>query len=656
MRVSLLQFVAVVLLSAACFGQSTTAPPRKKARNVVIFVADGLRHDSVTLRDMPTLFALQRRGVSFSNSHSVFPTFTTANASVIATGHLLGDTGDFSNVIFSGYPIFQTGNFSKSAGTNTPFLENNTVLADLDSHWGGNYLDETSLVEAARLAGFSTAVVGKVGPTAIQDVSQLNPQDGRFTTPQTIFIDDLTNSPDGEGIPLAAEVTGALKTAGLPLVTPARIQPQGNNEIPGTKYPNYAHQIYFSEVTTRVLLPLFKKRGKPFILVYWSRDPDGTQHNQGDSLNKLRPGINGPTVSASLKSVDTALRQILDYIENDRELSGTTDIFVTSDHGFATISKHEIDARLTPTRSYSATLRYRESSGRQEVNTGFLPPGFLAIDLAHDLDMPLFDPDSQVSGPDGKKMYSPVSAEPRANTRQRPALGNGLIGGAGAISSDTDARVVVAANGGSDLIYVVKPDDELVRRIVNLLLDKDYVGGLFLHDNYGKIPGTLPLSFLGLRGSSKLPTPTIVVSFKSFSINAASPLLSAVQLADSTLQEGQGMHGALGRDNTFNFMTAVGPDFKEHFTDRVPTSNVDIAPTLARILELSIGGNGVLTGRIMEEALRRGPISVPFKRDVERSEPRDGARTIVEYQKVGDEIYIDQGCLVRKSADFTRCH
>ena len=36
-------------------------------------------------------------------------------------------------------------------------------------------------------------------------------------------------------------------------------------------------------------------------------------------------------------------------------------------------------------------------------------------------------------------------------------------------------------------------------------------------------------------------------------------LLSAVQIADSSLQEGQGMHGSLGRDNTYNNMAAMGP-------------------------------------------------------------------------------------------------
>ena len=75
-----------------------------KPHNVVLFVADGLRPTSVTPRVAPTMAMLMREGTHFPNSHSLFPTFTTANASALATGHLLGDTGDFSNTIFSAFP------------------------------------------------------------------------------------------------------------------------------------------------------------------------------------------------------------------------------------------------------------------------------------------------------------------------------------------------------------------------------------------------------------------------------------------------------------------------------------------------------------------------------------------------------------------------
>lgn len=81
-------------------------PSEPRPRNVLIFVFDGLRAGSVNAADSPTMFSIREHGVSFPNSHSLFPTFTTANASAIATGHYLGDTGDYSNQIYIGRPIF----------------------------------------------------------------------------------------------------------------------------------------------------------------------------------------------------------------------------------------------------------------------------------------------------------------------------------------------------------------------------------------------------------------------------------------------------------------------------------------------------------------------------------------------------------------------
>ena len=66
---------------------------------------------------------------------------------------------------------------------------------------------------------------------------------------------------------------------------------------------------------------------------------------------------------------------------------------------------------------------------------------------------------------------------------------------------------MVAANGGSDLIYLPDRDPALLRRIVALLAGQDYTGGIFVDDAYGEVPGTLPLSAINLRGSAALPTP-----------------------------------------------------------------------------------------------------------------------------------------------------
>ena len=59
----------------------------------------------VTPQTAPAMAEVRDKGVNFKNSHSLFPTFTTANASAMATGHYLGDTGDFTNTIYTGYPV-----------------------------------------------------------------------------------------------------------------------------------------------------------------------------------------------------------------------------------------------------------------------------------------------------------------------------------------------------------------------------------------------------------------------------------------------------------------------------------------------------------------------------------------------------------------------
>jgi arylsulfatase A-like enzyme len=641
------------LVPAHLPGQSESVGPEH--RNIIIFVSDGMRAGSVNETNTPAMARLRACGVSFANSHSLFPTVTTANASAIATGHYLGDTGNFGNRIFSGYPIFQSGNFGKAAGTCTPSIENDLVLGDLDARYDGNYLNEQTLLDAARQHGFNTAVLGKVGPVAVQDASELSPIKGRFTTPQTIVLDDSTGAADG--IPLNSALASALAGAGLPTATPAKVQPDGNNTTPGTTSANVRQQQYFADAATKVILPMFKKSGKPFVLFYWSSDPDGTQHNQGDSLNKLNPGINGPSSKDAARNADDNLKQILDYIHNDAELAANTDIFLTSDHGFATISKHDIDAAGHATTDYAAKWIYKDETGRQEVNTGFLPAGFLALDLAHYLKLPLFDPGSQIRGRDGSTIYEPVDPtipKQSATVRQHPSSdGSGLIGGTGRILPQTDAKVIVAANGGSDLIYLPIYDPALLKKIVRFLAVQDYVGGIFVDDRYGNIPGALPLRAIRLKGSSKLPTPSIVVAFKTFPEDAQNPLMTAVLIADSHLQQGQGAHGSLGRDNTFNFMAAIGPDFKERFIDPSPASNADIAPTIAQILGFKLASNGELKGRVLEEALVGGPASVSFEPQVSVSgEAANGKRTILMYQKAAKQVYFDQGCF-KKTANPT---
>ena len=232
---------------------------------------------------------------------------------------------------------------------------------------------------------------------------------------------------------------------------------------------------------------------------------------------------------------------------------------------------------------------------------------------------------------------------------QHPLQGNGLLGPVVFKRGGSDARAIVTANGGSDLIYVPDKSPDTVRQIVGLLTTYDYVGGIFVDDQYGSIPGTLPMSAVGLVGSARTPRPAIVVAFKVFYLNPGD-LQSAIQISDTSLQEGQGNHGGFGRDCTFNNMAAIGPDFKTGFADPVPVSNADIAPTIARILGLQITPHGSLQGRAIVESLRGQADSIPFTAGVSASQPANGKITVLQYQNAGGERYFDRACYVDAAA------
>jgi predicted AlkP superfamily pyrophosphatase or phosphodiesterase len=583
-----------LLLASALSLVALTAHAQQRPHNVILFVADGLRPGMVNDKTAPTMLALMKNGVRFANTHSIFPTFTTANAAGMATGHMPGDSGDFSNTIYSGFPVPGAGD------SLTPFLESDPVLGDVDEHFSGNYLNEETILKAARDKGFSTATIGKLGPALIMDHTERSGQ-------KTIVIDDSTGR--AGGIPLSDELKQALSAAGLPVQAPTRGDngKAGTNTDPGTVVANLEQQNFFADVTTKAALPLLKAHNKPFVLVFWSRDPDGTQHNQGDSLGRLIPGINGPTSLASIKNADDDLAKILAGLKA-QGLDGDTDVILTSDHGFSTISKES-------GTSWSANQTIKGVTAHQ------LPPGFLAMDIAHGLGLPLFDPDAKNAA---------VAAD------AFPVRANGLIGPVAA-----KPQVVIAANGGSDLVYLPTGDKALAAKIVQILSAQDYVSGLFVDDSLGNFPGTLPLSAISMKGTAITPMPAIAVNFKTFSLGCNDPTICGVEIADTTLQQGQGMHGSFSRADTQNIMGAMGPSFRKGFVDTAPSSNADIGKTIDRLLGLNIKDKGKLIGRVLSEAMPNGarPKATP---GVLRSKAdENGNVTVVKYQKVGLTTYFD---------------
>jgi hypothetical protein len=247
--------------------------------------------------------------------------------------------------------------------------------------------------------------------------------------------------------------------------------------------------------------------------------------------------------------------------------------------------------------------------------------GFLAIDLAKALDLPLFDPNNKNA---------------RVADDAHPKAGNGVLG-----KDPAKPELVVATNGGSDLIYLPNQDRKLAKRTIKALLEQDYVSGLFVDDDLGSFPGTLPMSAINLKGLARTARPSVVANFRSYSTGCDRPVLCTVEVADTNLQQGQGMHGSFSRSDTMNFMAAMGPDFKSGFVSEVPVSNADMGKTMAEILGLKIPFNGALMGRVTQEALLRGA-GPAVENFIERSQPgADGLVTVLVGQRVGANRYFD---------------
>jgi hypothetical protein len=161
--------------------------------------------------------------------------------------------------------------------------------------------------------------------------------------------------------------------------------------------------------------------------------------------------------------------------------------------------------------------------------------------------------------------------------------------------------VVVAANAGSDYLFVPDGNIDTVKAAIASLQSRLQFGAIFVSDRHGAIAGTLPMSLINTETGASGRAPDIIVSF-SFDENVAVAGKSGVSYASSVNRRGD--HGSFSPTDTHISLMASGPDFKSGFSDPLPTANVDVAPTVTRILKFSMPA---VQGRVLEEALQDGP-------------------------------------------------
>jgi hypothetical protein len=121
---------------------------------------------------------------------------------------------------------------------------------------------------------------------------------------------------------------------------------------------------------------------------------------------------------------------------------------------------------------------------------------------------------------------------------------------------------------------------------VRFLQSREEFGAIFVDARYGDIPGTLPLSLVRLE-SAEGRNPDIVVGY-AYDETAMIQGMPGIEFEGVSSYMSRGMHGSFSPIDVHNVLLASGPDFRVNFADTLPSGNVDVAPTIAKILGLEL--------------------------------------------------------------------
>jgi hypothetical protein len=576
--------LALLSITSCLVFASHVAPPSSHAKHVILFVWDGLRPDAVTKERTPNLYTFMKSGVKFSDNHSTYPTFTMMNAASFATGDRAGNTGFYGNTLW--HPgIYGSDSAGKPVDFSKPiFTEDYKILQDLNQD---SLFFVSTLFEAAHSRHINTAAVGKTGPAFMQDYLS-----------QGIILDEKQGYPlrfvkqlQQDGYPLPKYSPIRFKTGEL-VLSPQNGDPTAATKVyyltdnvtsdasdqhgsPYSTANRYMMKVYLNKILTQP---------GPKLSVIWMRNPDTTEHTYG-------PG--SPNYLQALSDNDVLLGELLAELKKQQSLS-QTDILIVSDHGHSSVSG--------PLKQFP--LRAIQNNKVDVINTkGYSVSGNVRVaDLLSKAGFHAYDGDGC--------QYSPIMSGMKADgTLLYPAQldEDGKICGKKDTSYTTPSykiptgkppqdRIVVAANGGTDYFYVPSHNKNVVKKLVRFLQSHSMFDAIFVDSTrYGELDGTVSLAAIGVQ-NKRNRSPDVIASF---SYDAHAKINNVPGIVFSDWPNARGNHGSFSPVDVHNFLAANGPDFRQHFTDYLPTGNVDVAPTIAYLLGLPFHSEG----RVLHEAL-----------------------------------------------------
>jgi len=605
------------------FAPPSAVPPRtllKPAKpRVIVCVWDGLRPDSISEQVTPNLARLRdRQGVNFSDHHSVYPTFTMMNAAALATGAYPAQHGFYGNTEYQPGPVGQNADGKPIDFSQPVFTEDHGVLQALDNFYRargarGLFAIET-LFEAAHSAGLRTAAIGKIGPAFMQD---LRPDDSLsvvldenialpFGFAQKLQAANLalpTNSvryafSAGQTLTLAAnngKPTAPIAERQIRLADGATPDPRASAGSAHNAANGYLMGVFLEHV-----LPKFQ----PDLSVVWLRNPDSTEHQFG-------PG--SANYQDALRDQDALLGKLQAKL-SALGLQEGTDLIVVSDHGHSTVAG---DPAIFPLRALTGEADGHGAVGGLDAR-GFAVSGEIrsADVLARAGFKHVYDGGACVLDPvlsgirkDGSLVYptrsdrtgicSAVPSVTPTGKKQAPAPQYSWPSFRVPEPAPSDS-IVIAANGGSEYYYVLDHSPTTVAALVRALQERRAYGAIFVRSIYQPIPGTLPMFAINAEGpQDSPPTPDLIVSFDWDDAAIASGNAAVPGTEYASAQRYRGMHGSFSPRDVHNVLIAQGPHFKAGFEDRLPSGNVDVAPTVAALLAVPFKA---AAGRVLSEA------------------------------------------------------
>src|SRR5205814_7091117 len=149
----------------------------------------------------------------------------------------------------------------------------------------------------------------------------------------------------------------------------------------------------------------------------------------------------------------------------------------------------------------------------------------------------------------------------------------------------------------SVLFYVAAHDSTVTRRLVEFLQQSDFAGVIFTKE---PMEGTFALDQAVINPPQADRSPDVVMAFRWSDAKNQFGISGMID-ADWQRAAGKGTHATLSRFDMHNTLIAAGPDFRRGEADDLPSGNVDLAPTILRIL--GITPLRQLDGRILSEAM-----------------------------------------------------